>query len=111
MAPRAGAILLASWLVTFWLIWRVWRRGQISRWILIIVGSGLGCINAALHMSKHPAALVLLVIYAVQLTLLLSPALSWHDGPQADDASPCACQAERQCGSCPIPVDLEIGTT
>ena len=86
MAPRAGVVLLASWLVTFWLIWRVWRRGQISRWILIILGSGFGCINAALHMSKHPAALVLLVIYAVQLTLLLSPALSRQDGPQADGA-------------------------
>jgi hypothetical protein len=90
MAPRAGVILLASWLVTFWLIWRVWRGGQISRWILIILGSGFGCINAAFHMSKHPAALVLLVIYAVQLTLLLSPALSPYDGPQADGASPCA---------------------
>jgi hypothetical protein len=42
------------------------------------LGSGLGCVNAALHMSKHPAALVLLVIYAVQLILLLSPALSRH---------------------------------
>jgi 4-amino-4-deoxy-L-arabinose transferase-like glycosyltransferase len=78
-------MLLASWLVTFWLIWRVWRRGQISRWILIIFGSGLGCINAAFHVSKHPVALIVLVIYAVQVTLLLSPALSQDDGPQADD--------------------------
>ena len=65
-------ILLASGPVTFWLIWRVWRRGQISRWILIILGSGLGRANAALHMPEHPAALVLLVIYAVQLTLAQS---------------------------------------
>ena len=79
MAPPAG-LPLASWLVTFWLIWRVSRRGQISRFILMILGSGLGCINAALHVPEHPAALVLLVIYAIQFTLLLSPALSRHEG-------------------------------
>jgi hypothetical protein len=68
--------------VTFWLIWRVWRRGQVSRWILIIFGSGFGCVNAAFHVPKHPAALILLVIYAGQLALLLSPALSGTAPPR-----------------------------
>ena len=81
MAPQPGAALLISWLVTFWLIWRVWRRGRISHYILIIFGSGLGCVNAVFHMPKHPIAFILLIIYASQLTLLLSPALDRHTKP------------------------------
>jgi FtsH-binding integral membrane protein len=83
MAPNPGVELLVSWLVTFWLVWRVWRGGRISHWILITLGSGLGCVSAAVHIPKHPAALILLIIYASQLTLLLSPALDRHTNPQA----------------------------
>jgi hypothetical protein len=91
VAPHPGAGVDASWLVTLWLVWRVSRRGQVSRWILIILGSGLGCVNAALHVPEHPAALILLVVYAGQLALLLSPALSLPTGPQvAAETSPAA---------------------
>jgi FtsH-binding integral membrane protein len=79
---RPGVELLVSWLVTFWLIWRVWRGGRISHWILIILGSGLGCVNAAFHIAKHPAALILLIVYVGQLALLLSPALDRHTNPR-----------------------------
>jgi hypothetical protein len=81
MAPQPGDALLISWLVVFWLIWGVWRRGRISHWILIIFGSGFGCVNAAYHIAKHPVALILFIIYASQLTLLLSPALVRHTNP------------------------------
>jgi hypothetical protein len=86
LAPHPGVALLVSWLVTFWLVWLVWlvwRGGRISHWILVMLGSGLGCVNAAFHIPKHPAALILLIIYASQLTLLLSPALDRHTNPQA----------------------------
>jgi hypothetical protein len=90
IAPgHIGDSLLVSWVVTLLLVWRVWRRGQVSR-CLLIFGSGFGCVDAAWHVPGHRAALILLVIDAGQLALMLSPALSRHDGPQADDASPCA---------------------
>jgi len=83
IAPgHIGVTLLASWVVTLWLVWRVWRRGQVSRWLLIIFGSGFGCVNAASHIPGHRAALLLLVIYAGQLALMLSPAISHHVSAQ-----------------------------
>lgn len=83
LAPRnPGAAAVAVWLVVAWLIWRVWRHGRISRQILTL-GSGYGCVNAAVHIPGHPAALVLIAIYAGQLALMLSPALSLHSSAQA----------------------------
>ena len=79
IAPGHSEVtLLVSWVVALWLVWRVWRRGQISRWLLIIFVSGSGCVNAAFHIRGDRAALLLLVIYAGQIALMLSPAISRH---------------------------------
>jgi|HubBroStandDraft_6_1064221.scaffolds.fasta_scaffold489016_1 hypothetical protein len=93
--PRAQQTPLAQqapWLLLMaFLTWRVWRRGRISRAILTLVA--IGDFVKFAHLGPggwNPSVLGLLAIYAVQLALLLSPAVSlrcWKDAshrPSAD---------------------------
>jgi hypothetical protein len=93
--PRAQQTPLAqgavSLLLTAFLTWRVWRRGRISRAILILAAMGEFIRFAHLGPGGwNPSVLGLLAIYAAQLALLLSPAVSlrcWKDEshrPSAD---------------------------
>lgn len=65
---------LQWWLVTAFLVWRASRGGRISR-MLLIVGSGLGCAAAVLAVARSwdLSIVAMVIIYAVEVELLLSP--------------------------------------
>jgi hypothetical protein len=54
--------------------WRVWRGGPIAR-IWLIWTSGVGYLAAAYRLAPHSQDLWLVVAFAAQLALLLSPAI------------------------------------
>ena len=58
------------------LAWRVWRGGRLSR-VLLILGTGLRYLRAALVLARvwDVPILILLLIYAAQLLLLVSAAV------------------------------------
>lgn len=68
-------------LVTAFLTWRVSRGGRISR-VLLIIGSGLDCAAAVLAVARswNFSIMALVIIYAVQVELLVSPSTVARDG-------------------------------
>jgi hypothetical protein len=94
-APLADGV--ASLLVTAFLTWRVWRRGRISRAMLVL--AALGEFVRYAHLGPggwNPSVLGLLAIYTVQLALLLSPAVSlrcWKDTSHRPSADALAARA------------------
>ena len=99
--PRAQQTPLAQqapWLLlTAFLTWRVWRRGRISRAFLILAAIGEFVKFAHLGPAGwNPSVLGLIAIYAVQLGLLLSPAVSlrcWKDASHRPSADALAARA------------------
>ena len=99
--PRAQQTPLAQqapWLLLMaFLTWRVWRRGRISRAILILAAMGEFVRFAHLGPGGwNPSVLGLLAIYAAQLALLLSPAVSlrcWKDASHRPSADAFAARA------------------
>jgi len=65
---------LQWWLITAFLTWRVSRGGRISR-VLLLIGSALSCAAAVLAVARSwdLSILALVIIYAVEVELLLSP--------------------------------------
>jgi hypothetical protein len=66
----------ASFMIVVFLVWRVSRGGRISRMILIIV-SGLSYVSAVLAVARSWDLLIvaLIIIFAAQIALLVSPAI------------------------------------
>jgi len=99
--PRALQTPLAQQapelLLTAFLTWCVWRRGRISRAVLILAAIGEFVKFAHLGPGEwNPSVLGLLAIYAVQLALLLSPAVSlrcWRDASHRPSADALAARA------------------
>lgn len=62
------------WLITAFWTWRVSRGGRISR-VLLIIGSVVSCAAAVLAVARSwdLSILALVIIYAVEVELLLSP--------------------------------------
>ncbi|HXT90950.1 MAG TPA: hypothetical protein VN714_16975 [Trebonia sp.] len=69
---------LSEFLLTAFLTWRVSRGGRISR-ALLIIGSVLDCAAAVLAVARlwDPSIMALVIIFAVQVELLLSPPVYW----------------------------------
>jgi hypothetical protein len=69
---------LGEFLWTAFLTWRVSRGGRISR-VLLIIGSVLDCAAAVLAVARlwDLSIMTLVIIYAVQVELLLSPPVYW----------------------------------
>jgi len=78
-APPTGSQLFESLATDAFFTWRVWRGGRISR-MLLIIGSGLSYAIVAFSIARHfsPVSLSLLVILAVQIAMLVSPAIYRH---------------------------------
>ena len=74
---------LASFLVAVFCVWRVSRGGRISRMILIVV-SGLSYVSAVLAVARSWDLVIvgLIVIYATQIALLVSPAVFGRTRPE-----------------------------
>jgi hypothetical protein len=69
-------------LVAFFCIWRVSRGGRISR-VFLITSGGLSYAAAVLSLARvwNPAIAALIIIYAAQAVLLVSPPVFGHTRP------------------------------
>lgn len=89
VSVRAGANSSAQagngydWIISAFFSWRVSRGGRFSR-MLLILGTGLGYLEAASTVASHlgPARFGVLAIYVIQLALLMSPSVFWRTRPR-----------------------------